>query len=172
MTLLSSVAAAEALLALTSLDVKIKWPNDILVNSMKIAGILTEISTGMDTVDYMIVGLGLNVNIPADCFPREIRHQATSILAETGAPFPRVALLRRFLEYYESYYDIFKIKGFDPVMNRWKSLTNMMGRRIMVQMVGRQHVGEVFDFDQDGFLILRDDRGESIRIFSGDVTFL
>ena len=172
MTLLSSVAAAEALLALTSLDVKIKWPNDILVNSMKIAGILTEISTGMDTVDYMIVGLGLNVNIPADCFPREIRHQATSILAETGAPFPRVVLLRRYLEYYESYYDIFKIKGFDPVMNRWKSLTNMMGRRIMVQMVGRQHVGEVFDFDQDGFLILRDDRGESIRIFSGDVTFL
>jgi len=76
-----------ALLALTSLDVEIKWPNDILVNSGKIAGILTEISTGMDTVDYMIVGLGLNVNIPADCFPREIRHQATSILAETGAPF-------------------------------------------------------------------------------------
>jgi BirA family biotin operon repressor/biotin-[acetyl-CoA-carboxylase] ligase len=81
-------------------------------------------------------------------------------------------LLRRFLEYYESYYDIFKIKGFDPVMNRWKLLTNMMGRRIMVQMVGRQHVGEVFDIDQDGFLILRDDRGESIRIFSGDVTLL
>jgi BirA family biotin operon repressor/biotin-[acetyl-CoA-carboxylase] ligase len=57
-------------------------------------------------------------------------------------------------------------------MNRWKLLTNMMGRRIMVQMVGRQHVGEVFDIDQDGFLILRDDRGESIRIFSGDVTLL
>jgi BirA family biotin operon repressor/biotin-[acetyl-CoA-carboxylase] ligase len=172
MTLLSSVAVAEALLELTSLDVKIKWPNDILVQGRKIAGILTEISTGMDSVEYMIVGLGMNVNIPADGFPAEIRQQATSILAETGVLFSRVALLRRCLETYEAYYDRFKASGFDPVMQRWKELTDMTGRRIMVRTVGRQHVGKVVDFDPEGFLVLRDDRGESIRVFSGDVTLL
>jgi len=172
MTLLSAVAVAEALLALTSLDVRIKWPNDILVKGRKIAGILTEISTGMDDVEYMIVGLGVNVNIPADGFPGEIRREATSILAETGFPFPRVALLRRCLEAYETWYDIFKTSGFGPVMQRWKSLTDMMGRRVIVRTAGRQHEGEVLDFDPEGFLILRDDRGEAVRIFSGDVTLL
>lgn len=57
-------------------------------------------------------------------------------------------------------------------MQRWKTLTDMMGRRILVRTAGRQHVGEVLDFDSEGFLILRDDRGETVRIFSGDVTLL
>jgi len=125
----------------------------------------------METVDYMVIGLGLNVNIPAGDFPEAFRTQATSILAETGAFFPRPPLLRRYLEYFEYYYNIFHSQGFGPVMQRWKALTEMLGRRIKVDTIGRQHVGEVTDFDQDGFLILREDGGESIRIFSGDVTF-
>jgi len=172
MTLLSSVAVADALLAETRLDVRIKWPNDILVKGRKIAGILTEISTGMDAVEYMVVGLGVNVNTPAEDFPREIRQQATSILVETGAPFPRAALLRGLLAAYERHYDLFRTSGFGPVMQRWKTLTDMMGRRILVRTAGRQHVGEVLDLDSEGFLILRDDRGETVRIFSGDVTLL
>ena len=172
MTLLAAVAAADTLLALTPLAVKIKWPNDILVGRRKIAGILTEISTGMETVEYMVIGLGLNVNIPAGDFPEAFRSQATSILAETGAFFPRPLILRRYLEYFEYYYDIFHSQGFEPVMQRWMALTEMLGRRIKVDTIGRQHVGEVTDFDQDGFMILLDDDGESHRIFSGDVTLL
>ncbi|MFH1079232.1 MAG: biotin--[acetyl-CoA-carboxylase] ligase [Pseudomonadota bacterium] len=172
MTLLAAVAVADTLLALTPLAATIKWPNDILVRGKKIAGILTEISTGMDAVDYMVIGLGLNVNIPADDFPEEIRTQATSILTETGAPFLRPLLLRRYLESFEYYYEIFHSQGFDPVLQRWRALTDMLGRRIRVDMIGRQHVGEVADFDQDGFLIMQDDSGRSIRIFSGDVTLL
>ena len=57
-------------------------------------------------------------------------------------------------------------------MQRWKTLTDMMGRRIRVRTAGGQYVGEVVDFDPEGFLILRDDRGETVRIFSGDVTLL
>jgi BirA family biotin operon repressor/biotin-[acetyl-CoA-carboxylase] ligase len=172
MTLLAAVAVADTLLALTPLEAKIKWPNDILVRGRKIAGILTEISTGMDVVDYMVVGLGLNVNIPTDDFPDEIRTQATSILTETAAPFSRPPLLRRYLEQFEYYYNIFNAEGFDPVLQRWRALTDMLGRRVRVDMIGTQCVGEVSDFDQEGFLILRDESGRSVRIFSGDVTFL
>lgn len=172
MTLLAAVAIADTLMELTPLEIKIKWPNDILVRGRKIAGILTEISTGMDAVDYIVVGLGLNVNIPAGDFPEDIRAQATSILAETGAGFSRSLLLRRYLEYYEYYYDLFRSQGFDPVLKHWKTLTEMLGRRVRVDMIGRRYEGEVCDFDQDGFLILQDERGRSIRIFSGDVTLL
>lgn len=172
MTLLAAVAVADTLNALTPLPARIKWPNDILVQGRKIAGVLTEISTSMDTVDYMVVGLGLNVNIPPADFPDEVRKQATSILAETGASFSRLRLLRGYLEHFEYHYDIFMNIGFDPVMQRWKSLTEMLGRRVSVEIIGRQYVGEVRDLDQDGFLILQDDDGQTCRIFSGDVTLL
>jgi BirA family biotin operon repressor/biotin-[acetyl-CoA-carboxylase] ligase len=172
MTLLAAVAVADTLLALTPLPVKIKWPNDILVRNRKIAGILTEVSTGMDAVDYMVVGLGLNVNIAADDFPEAIRPEATSILVETGVPFSRSLLLRRYLENFEYYYDIVHAQGFDPVLRRWKALTEMLGRRVRVDMMGRQQVGKVTDLDRDGFLIIRDENDRSYRIFSGDVTLL
>jgi BirA family biotin operon repressor/biotin-[acetyl-CoA-carboxylase] ligase len=172
MTLLAAVAVADALLAQTPLKVTIKWPNDILVRGRKIAGILTEVSTGMDTVDYMVVGLGLNVNGLSSEFPEEIRSHVTSIRSETGAPFSRSQLLRSCLEHFEHYYDIFHARGFAPVLQRWRSLTDMLGRRVRIDMIGTQCAGEVSGFDQDGFLILRDQGGRSIRIFSGDVTFI
>lgn len=77
-TFVTAVAAAEALLHLTDLNVRIKWPNDILVNGKKVAGILTEISTERGAVDYAVVGLGMNVNTPG--FPDDISERATSIL--------------------------------------------------------------------------------------------
>jgi BirA family biotin operon repressor/biotin-[acetyl-CoA-carboxylase] ligase len=172
MTLLAAVAVADALTAQTPLKVTIKWPNDILVRGRKIAGILTEVSTGMDAVDYMVIGLGLNVNSLRSDFPEEIRAHATSIRSETGTPFSRALLLRSTLEHFENYYDIFHCRGFGPVLLRWRSLTDMLGRRVRVDMIGTQCAGEVSDFDQDGFLILRDQGGRSLRIFSGDVTFL
>jgi len=171
-TLLTAVAVADALLALTPMAARIKWPNDILVHGKKIAGILTEISTGMDAIDYMIIGLGLNVNIPAGDFPEEIRSQSTSVLAETGVSMMRSPLLGKYLEYFEHHYDIFQRQGFDPVMRRWKELSEMLDCRVRVDTIGRQHVGKVAGFDQNGFLMLQNDQGETIRVFSGDITLL
>ena len=172
LTLLASVAVAEALISMTSLDVNIKWPNDILINGRKIAGILTEISTEMDRIDYVVIGVGLNVNTLCESFPSDIRDRATSILMETGKPFPRIALLRAYLEWLEIYYETFKTKGFQPVMNRWKNLADIIGRRISVDMIDRVSTGEVLDVDKNGFLILRNNKGAIERIISGDVTLL
>ena len=89
---MTAVVLAETLITLTKIKLRIKWPNDILVKGKKLAGILTEISTEMDAVNYIVVGLGLNVNTPK--FPAEIRGIATSILIETGEFFSRVILIR------------------------------------------------------------------------------
>jgi BirA family biotin operon repressor/biotin-[acetyl-CoA-carboxylase] ligase len=172
MTLLAAVAVADALTAQTPLKVTIKWPNDVLVRGRKIAGLLTEISTGMDAVDYMVVGLGLNVNSLSNEFPEEIRGHATSIRSETGAPFSRRLLLQSYLAHFEDNCNILHARGFGPLLQRWRSLTDMLGRRVRVDGIGGPCVGEVSDFDQDGYLILREQGGRSIRIFSGDVTFV
>jgi BirA family biotin operon repressor/biotin-[acetyl-CoA-carboxylase] ligase len=172
LTLMASVAVAEALMSLTSLKVNIKWPNDILIKGRKVAGILTEISTEMDRIDYVIIGVGVNVNTPRKGLPPDIRHTATSVFMETGKAFPRIALLRAYLEWLEIYYETFKTKGFDPILNRWKHLADIIGRKISVDLMDSVRVGKVLDVDKDGFLILQDRRGTIERIISGDVTLL
>jgi BirA family biotin operon repressor/biotin-[acetyl-CoA-carboxylase] ligase len=169
-TLMTAVVVAEALLAMIpSLSVRIKWPNDILVNGKKMAGILTEISTEMDLVEFIVIGLGVNVNMNIDRFPKEIRGQATSILISTGSHFSRSAIVKAYLQYFEKYYGIFKKNGFETVMRRWRGLSDIIGQKVMVDVMGEKHVGDVMNVDNNGILILKDDRGRIQRIFSGDV---
>jgi BirA family transcriptional regulator, biotin operon repressor / biotin---[acetyl-CoA-carboxylase] ligase len=171
-TLMTGVAAAEALLALTRMDVRIKWPNDLLVGGKKIAGILTEISTDMDRIDYVVVGIGINVNIPRESLAPEIRESATSVLIAGGQPLPRVKVIRTLLKSFEDYYGLMQGSGFEPIRTRWKELSNLIGRRITVAMIGKTLAGEVVDIDMDGVLIVKDHQGEHHRIVSGDVTLV
>ncbi len=167
---MTAVAIAEALLSLVQIKITIKWPNDIMIRGKKLAGILTEISTDMDAVNYIIVGLGLNVNTPLQHFSNELKDRATSIYIETGEQLPRARIVRTYLEYFEKYYEMFKANNFTPIMNRWKQLSNIIGQKIIVDVIGKKHVGEVIDIDDEGVLILKDDEGGSQRIFSGDIT--
>ena len=169
-TLMTAVVLAETLISLMKLKLRIKWPNDILVNGKKLAGILTEISTEMDAVNYIIVGLGLNVNTLFEKIPQDIKENATSILIETGKPFPRIKLIQHYLKLYEKYYDMFKNNDFEPIMKRWKELADIIGKQIRVDVIGKTHIGKVVDVDNDGVLILKDNQGVLQRIFSGDVT--
>ncbi len=171
-TLMTAVAVAEALLSLFPLDIKIKWPNDIIVKGRKLAGILTEISTEMDAVNYIVVGLGLNVNTPLSSFPEELKYKATSILIETGKISSRARLFRAFLEHFEKYYEIFMNNDFASIMKRWRELSGIFGQKIVVDVIGQKHMGKVLDIDDDGVLILKDDKGKIHRIFSGDVSLV
>ena len=168
-TFLTAVSAAEALLALTSLEVTIKWPNDILVKGKKIAGILTEISAEMDAIDYVVVGLGMNVNNPH--LPDDIKEKATSVFIETGKRFHKVKIVREYLRQQEKYYRILRECGFEPILRRWKELTNTIGKRVVVEMIDKRYTGVVRDVDKEGVLILQDEKGEFHRILSGDVIF-
>jgi BirA family biotin operon repressor/biotin-[acetyl-CoA-carboxylase] ligase len=170
LTLLTAVAVAETLKAMTLLPIRIKWPNDITTGGKKLAGILTQISTEMDAVDYMIVGLGVNVNTTPGDFPDDLGESATSILIETGAPCSRIDLLRLFLETFENWYCLFRKSGFSSVLERWKNLADIIGRRVSVHYLDHRHTGEVLDVDQDGILILRDQKGALQKIVSGDIS--
>jgi BirA family biotin operon repressor/biotin-[acetyl-CoA-carboxylase] ligase len=169
LTLLAAVAVARTLGRSIGLPARIKWPNDILVKGKKIAGILNEISTEMDVVDYVVAGLGINVNVREDEMPGQIREIATSIRIETGEDVPRTALLCDLLREFEICYARLKTKGFPAIMEQWRDLTDIIGRRVYVDVIGTRHTGTVEMVDDDGVLLLRDDRGNIHRIFSGDV---
>ena len=169
-TLMTAVAVAKTLKQSVGLEARIKWPNDILVQGKKISGILNEISTEMDMVDFVVVGLGINVNVRSKEMPEEIRTLATSIRIETGADHPRCNLLCDLLKEFEICYDQLKVDGFRPIMAQWRDLTDIIGQHVYVDVLGTRHTGMVEAVDDDGVLILRDGRGEIHRIFSGDVT--
>ncbi len=169
-TLMTAVALAQALIASTDINIKIKWPNDILTNGKKLSGILTEISTEMDMVDYVIVGVGLNVNMTADKFKGELEDIATSLRIETGMEFDRSTLVRTVLEKFEQTYDLFNTQGFAPIIDRWKTLSGIIGKIITIDVLGKIHKGRVIDVDNSGILITEDENGKQHRFYSGDVT--
>lgn len=171
LTLMTAVAMAETLMELADLPFAIKWPNDILVNGKKISGILTEMALEMDQVDYVIVGLGLNVNTPAEAMADEIHEIATSLLMLTGKTFSRVEILRNFLKKLEDYYALFQDRQFERIRNRWKELSGIIGRHVKIENLDRAHEGEVVDLDQDGFLVLKGADGVLQRIVAGDVLY-
>jgi len=171
-TLMTAVSVAEALIRETNIDARIKWPNDILVGGKKLAGILTEMSMELDAVDYVITGLGLNVNTPAEAFADEIRDIATSVMAEASAPCSRVALLRAILSRFETHYETLSTRGPESILTRWKELSDIVGRRVRVSMMREEIEGVVTDINADGVLLLTNEAGESLRILSGDVTYL
>jgi BirA family biotin operon repressor/biotin-[acetyl-CoA-carboxylase] ligase len=171
LTLLTAVAMAETLLSFADLPFTIKWPNDILIHGKKISGILTEMAMEMDRVDYVVVGLGLNVNTPAEAMAEEIHEIATSLQILTGKTFSRVAILRHFLKKLEDYYALFQGRQFEVIRNRWKTLSGILGRQVKIENLDRAYQGEVVDLDQDGFLVIREADGSLQRIVAGDVLY-
>jgi BirA family transcriptional regulator, biotin operon repressor / biotin---[acetyl-CoA-carboxylase] ligase len=168
-TLMTAVAVVRTLKQ-AGVQAHIKWPNDILVDGRKIAGILTEISTEMDQVDWVIVGLGLNVNTPADQLPGSIRELATSMRIQKGCPFSRAALLGDLLQDFEKCYEQLRTEGFASIMEQWRHMSDIIGQQVYVDVMGTRHHGTVAAVDDDGVLILEDSQGRIRRIFSGDVT--
>ncbi len=171
-TLMAAVALARTLIDTAGLQATIKWPNDIMVRGRKLAGILTEISTEMDQVDYVVVGMGINVHIQAVDLPEDIADIATSVAIETGNPIARADLVADLLARFEACYRQLLREGFIPIMAQWRQLTDIIGRRVFVDVVNTRHLGIVRDVDDDGVLLLEDDQKKLHRIFSGDVTRL
>ena len=126
-------------------------------------------SMEMDRVDYVVVGVGVNVNRPVDDFPAEVRDIASSLAVETGHSLCRVNLLRHFLARFESCYALVTGQGFSQIMKRWKALSDIIGRTVAVNLIGSQIRGRVEDVDDDGVLVLRDGDGRVHRVISGDV---
>lgn len=171
-SIMTAVAAAEALKSQTDLSIKIKWPNDILVNGKKVGGILAEISSDMEAIDYVVVGIGLNVNTPRESFPAELREIATSLLIEQEQSFSRIKILQSLLQFFEYYYSCLQENNFELVLQKLQEFSAIKGAQVRLDSVKDSITGQVLYIDDNGFLIIRDGKGEMHRALSGDVIIL
>jgi len=168
MTLISAVSVVKAIRAFTSLECLIRWPNDILVNSKKICGILTEMKAEQDKVLFLVIGIGVNVNTSAALLPKE----ATSIKETVKYAVSRIDLAKRILEELDENYHIFLKQGFQPFVDEWERYSAITGKRVKVLCNDKAVEGTARNIDDDGALVVRLDNGFLKHVLAGDVTLL
>lgn len=170
--LICGVAVVHAIQDLVPLSVRVKWPNDVLINGKKVCGILTEMNAETDRLNYVIIGIGINVNTPADAFPPDIRHIATSLLIECATTVSRVRLVQRIFGRLELLYDTFRQSGFESIRQEWKRHSTVIGSVCDASSPGHRITGIAVDLDRDGALILQTSDGRHERIIAGDITLM
>ncbi|MBI4773661.1 MAG: biotin--[acetyl-CoA-carboxylase] ligase [Deltaproteobacteria bacterium] len=165
----ASVSIVEAVRDLTSLDPGIKWPNDVYLGPRKLAGLLTEFSVAGEAVEYVVVGIGLNVNMDPEEYP-EIRNVATSVRAEVGHTVSRLELLGKILSRMDVWYDRL-IRGEDHGLKAlWNSYSTVIGRQVEVRSADQALLGRALTIDDEGALILEDESGMQHRVLCGDLS--
>jgi BirA family biotin operon repressor/biotin-[acetyl-CoA-carboxylase] ligase len=167
-TLTAGVAVAESLSAYGTSDVTLKWPNDVLIKGKKVCGILSEMRLKGAEIDFVIVGIGININMEKGDF-NESFGAATSLRAEFGSELSRTEVTAKLLDRFENWYGIFVKEGFSPVRAKWIALSGMLGREIVVHSGDQDEKGRVIGLDEDGAILLYDGEGRTERIIAGDV---
>lgn len=170
-TLMAAIATADAIQKFSGLIPLIKWPNDILLRDRKVAGLLNEIHSEMDQIHFVILGMGVNLNMEEKMFPREIRTVATSLKIEMGETISRKAFLQFLLFELERWYMIFLREGSAAILKAWRDRADIKGRRVKVNSFGEAIVGTAIDVDSDGALILETTEGKRKRIVAGDIEY-
>ncbi len=173
LTFLSAVAAARAIELTTDLAPEIKWPNDLLISGKKVAGLLNEMSAETDGINFVILGIGINLNMTADQFPDDLRHPATSLFLESGVRVDRSRFAGTMLRELGQLYADFLLHGFGEVREEWQRRCNASGRQVLVSDSGTECArGRFIGIDSDGALLLRSDDDKLNRITCGDVRVL
>ena len=167
LTLLAAVAVCESVRP-CGIAACIKWPNDILVDGRKLAGILTELNAEVDRVNFVVIGLGLNVNAAAGQLPP----QAVSLRMAAGQSFARGPVIRQVLTRLEHWYRLVQAEGFAPMLSRWKELSVTMGQRVRISDARGAVEGLAVDLSEHGGLVILDDEGRRVTRMSGDVKII
>lgn len=170
LTIAAATALVRAIRSQTGLAPEIKWPNDVYLRGKKVAGILTEMNGEIDTVKYVILGIGLDVNLGANEFPADLRKLATSLKIETGEPLDRAELAAEILRELDRDYTRVCTGQFEAVAAEWEERCNTIGRSVAIAVGDRRLQGRAESIDADGALLLRTQHGHLERILSGNVT--
>jgi BirA family biotin operon repressor/biotin-[acetyl-CoA-carboxylase] ligase len=166
--LMVGVAVADVISQSCPGRVRLKWPNDILIDGKKICGILTEMRTRTDRVQFIIAGIGVNLNMRRLHFPRELRETATSLQIETECSVDRLDFAVRLIETLERWYRIYLNEGQDHIRESWLKYADIIGQKIEVVFKGDSLRGTVVGLDESGALLLEGETGVQ-QVLAGDV---
>jgi len=168
LTLMSAVALAEAIEDISGLAPLIKWPNDILLEDRKLAGILTELRAESDQVKFVVIGIGLNVNTS----PHQLTQGASSLKVAAGQSFNRVLVFQAVLRSLDKWYSRLLHHEFVLVMEEWKKRSATLNKRVRIADSDGIIEGQAIDLDEDGALLIRKDNGILFKKTAGDVFLL
>ncbi len=165
--LLAGVAVAEAIREVAGVEVECKWPNDLLIDGKKVCGILLEGALREDGLDFVVAGIGINVNQGG--FPQELSGKATSLRLMCGREFRREDLLRAVLQHFERLYRSGLDERFSSVPRLWAAHARMLGKPLEVRSNESALAGIAVRIAPDGGLVIATGAGEQ-TVYAGDVT--
>jgi BirA family biotin operon repressor/biotin-[acetyl-CoA-carboxylase] ligase len=171
-SILAGVAVAEVLESYCPDRIKLKWPNDVLIDEKKVCGILSQIKTAASEVDFIVLGIGINVNISYSQFPKEICSLATSLAIETGREISRQELIIRLYENLAKWYKQLLQDGFGRIKEKWLSMSPMIGKTVQVMFQEETVSGKAIGLDEDGSLILLAAENKEFKVSAGDATIV
>lgn len=169
LTLVAALAVAKAITSVTGEEAMIKWPNDIVVNSKKVCGILTEMNAQFDYINHIVVGIGINVH--NESFPEEISQMASSLMIEAGGKrFHRAQIIAETMSYFEQYYDTFlKTQDLSALVREYDELLVNRNKSVRVLDPKEPFDGKAMGITPKGELIV--DTWESRKLVSsGEVS--
>jgi BirA family biotin operon repressor/biotin-[acetyl-CoA-carboxylase] ligase len=172
MTFLSAVAVANAVVAVGPFTPQLKWPNDVLLDGRKVAGLLNEMNAETEQVHYLVLGVGVNLNMAATEFPSDLRTPATSLFAAGGVEVSRRDFTQTLLRQLDALYEQYLRQGFAPIRAAWEQHCNMVGRMVEVDSPPKRYVGCVSGIDESGALLVDLPGGVRERVLAGDVRLL
>jgi len=151
-----------------SLDVRVKWPNDVWVNQKKICGILLESYLHQEKVDYLITGIGININQEKADFPIELQEKAISLRMVTGLNWELKNLLLEFLSFYYHYLNGSLVQNFKGIVESYMEHMLFLNEEVKIELTNGQIRGVIQGIDSNGYLKLHTSEGEKI-IVAGDI---
>lgn len=169
LTLVAALAVADGIREACGLEAEIKWPNDIVVNGKKVCGILTEMSTELDFINYVVVGIGINANTTE--FPEEIREIATSLYLETGSRISRSRVIGEVMKAMERYYALFLARrDMSDLLESYNERLANKNNVVRVLVPEGEYVGVSEGINSEGELLVRMEDGELRTVLSGEVS--
>lgn len=169
LTLVMAQSVAEAIREVTNQEALIKWPNDIVVNGKKVCGILTEMSTEIQWINHVVIGVGINVNI--ESFPEELEETATSLYLESGKRQRRAPLIAEVMKQFERYYNQFIQTGdLSGMQEDYNRLLVNRDREVRVLEPGHEYNGRAAGINETGELLIRTGDGQIRKVYAGEVS--
>lgn len=169
LTIVAAMAAREAVAECSNVEAYIKWPNDIVVNGHKICGILTELSAEMHMINYVVIGVGINVNTTE--FPEEIKDTASSLFIETGKKCSRSRIIAAFGSAFEKYYELFlKNENLSDIVNDYDRYLVNINRKVKIIENSSELIATAEGINEEGELLVTDDAGNRHVVRTGEVS--
>ena len=169
LTLLMAVAVVEGIREVTGINCQIKWPNDIVLHGRKVCGILTEMSTEIDYINHVVIGVGVNVN--QETFPEELRERAISLKTELGGSIRRSELIAAVMESFEACYETFlKTEDLSVLKARYNSLLVNKDEKVRVLEPRNEYEACALGINDAGELIVRMQDGQEKAVYAGEVS--